>query len=178
MGFLINDKSPVIWRGLMVMSAIERLLRQVAWDPLDYLIIDTPPGTGDTHLSIVQNLPVAGVLLVTTPQKAAVEVTVRGANMFKQLNVPIIGIVENMSNVICPKCNSKITLYDNGTEIFARELGVQVLQTISLSEDVVKSCDIGKPVVLSASQSTQADAYRNLAEHVISFLANQPLNEE
>ncbi|XP_076387030.1 iron-sulfur cluster transfer protein NUBPL isoform X5 [Megachile rotundata] len=178
MGFLIDDKSPVIWRGLMVMSAIEKLLRQVAWDPLDYLIVDTPPGTGDTHLSIVQNLPVTGALLVTTPQKAALEVTARGANMFKRLNVPIIGIVENMSNVICPKCNNKIMLYDNGTETFAQELGIQVLQTISLSQDIVKSCDIGKPVVLSTPQSTQAYAYRNLAEHVISFLANQPLNEE
>lgn len=127
MGFLINDKSPVIWRGLMVMSALEKLLRQVAWNPLDYLIIDTPPGTGDTHLSIIQNLPVTGALLVTTPQKAALEVTTRGANMFKRLNIPIIGIVENMSNVICPKCNSKITLYSNGTETIAQELGITII---------------------------------------------------
>ncbi|XP_046144151.1 iron-sulfur protein NUBPL isoform X2 [Osmia bicornis bicornis] len=178
MGFLINDKSPVIWRGLMVMSALEKLLRQVAWNPLDYLIIDTPPGTGDTHLSIIQNLPVTGALLVTTPQKAALEVTTRGANMFKRLNIPIIGIVENMSNVICPKCNNKITLYGNGTGTVAQELGVQILQTIPLSEDIVKSCDTGKPIVLSAPESTQASAYRSLAEHIIKFLANQPFNQE
>lgn len=124
MGFLIDDKSPVIWRGLMIMNAIEKLLRQVAWDPLDYLVIDTPPGTGDTHLSIIQNLPIAGALLISTPQKAALEVTRRGANMFKRLNIPIIGIVENMSNVICPKCNSSIPLHNGETQVIAKELGI------------------------------------------------------
>ncbi|XP_043521736.1 iron-sulfur protein NUBPL isoform X1 [Frieseomelitta varia] len=178
MGFLIDDKSPVIWRGLMVMNAIEKLLHQVAWDPLDYLVIDTPPGTGDTHLSIIQNLPIAGALLISTPQKAALEVTRRGANMFKRLNIPIIGIVENMSNVICPKCNSSIPLYNGETQVIAKELDVQILQSVPLSEDIVNSCDTGKPIVLSASESTQADAYKYLAKHVISFLAKQPQNLE
>lgn len=178
MGFLIDDKSPVIWRGLMVMNAIEKLLHQVAWDPLDYLVIDTPPGTGDTHLSIVQNLPIAGALLISTPQKAALEVTRRGANMFKRLNIPIIGIVENMSNVICPKCNSSIPLYNGETQVIAKELDVQILQSVPLSEDIVNSCDTGKPIVLSAPESSQADAYKYLAKHVISFLAKQPLNLE
>lgn len=178
MGFLIDEKSPVIWRGLMVMSAIDKLLRQVAWGPLDYLVIDTPPGTGDTHLSIIQTLPVTGALLVTTPQKAALEVTRRGANMFKRLNIPIIGIVENMSNVACPKCNSKISLYNGGTEAIAKELGVEILQSISLSENIVESCDSGKPIVLSASKSIPAGAYTNLAKRVHSFLAEQPVNEE
>lgn len=127
MGFLIDDKSPIIWRGLMVMSAIDKLLYQVAWGPLDYLIIDTPPGTGDTHLSIIQNLPVTGALLVTTPQKAALEVTRRGANMFKQLNIPIAGIVENMSSVICPKCNNEISLYKSGVTMMAEELGINFI---------------------------------------------------
>lgn len=108
----------------MVMSAIDKLLHQVAWGPLDYLVIDTPPGTGDTHLSLVQNLPVTGTILVTTPQKAALDVTRRGANMFKSLNVPIIGIVENMSSVTCPKCNSEISLYGPGTKTMAKELGI------------------------------------------------------
>lgn len=125
MGFLINDKSPVIWRGLMVMSAIDKLLHQVAWGPLDYLVVDTPPGTGDTHLSIIQNLPITGALLVTTPQKAALEVTRRGANMFKRLNIPIAGIVENMSSVVCPKCNNEITVFNDGTKAIAKELGTK-----------------------------------------------------
>ncbi|XP_071855873.1 iron-sulfur cluster transfer protein NUBPL-like isoform X1 [Bombus fervidus] len=178
MGFLIDDKSPVIWRGLMVMSAIDKLLRQVAWNPLDYLVIDTPPGTGDTHLSIIQNLPVAGALLVTTPQKAALEVTRRGANMFKRLNIPIIGIVENMSNIICPECKNEIILHNGGTQTVAKELGVQILQSIPLSRDIANSCDSGKPIVLSAPESIQADAYKHLAEHIILFLAKQPLNLE
>ncbi|XP_076290443.1 iron-sulfur cluster transfer protein NUBPL isoform X2 [Lasioglossum baleicum] len=125
MGFLVDDKSPVIWRGLMVMSAIEKLLRQVAWDPLDYLVIDTPPGTGDTHLSLIQNIPVSGALVVTTPQKAAVEVTRRGLNMFKRLDIPIAGIVENMSSILCPKCDHEIALYDDNVKAMAAELGTE-----------------------------------------------------
>lgn len=130
MGFLIDNKSSVVWRGLMVMNAIDKLLHQVAWGPLDYLVVDTPPGTGDTHLSIVQNLPVAGVLLITTPQTTALEVTRRGANIFKHLNIPIIGIVENMSSVICPQCNNEIILYNDGTRMIAEELGIKVMNTL------------------------------------------------
>lgn len=176
MGFLIDNKSSVIWRGLMVMNAIDKLLYQVAWGPLDYLVVDTPPGTGDTHLSIVQNLPVAGVLLITTPQTTALEVTRRGANIFKHLNIPIIGIVENMSSVICPQCNNEIILYNDGTRMIAEELGVQILQTFPLSELIMNSCNSGKPIILSAPKSIQTDMYKHLAEHVIFFLTKQPLN--
>ncbi|XP_076232090.1 iron-sulfur cluster transfer protein NUBPL-like isoform X2 [Calliopsis andreniformis] len=178
MGFLIDDKSPVIWRGLMVMSAIDKLLYQVAWGPLDYLVIDTPPGTGDTHLSIIQNLPITGALLVTTPQKAALEVTTRGANMFKRLNIPIAGIVENMSSVICPKCNTEITVFNDGTKVIAKQLGIRILQIVPLSEGIAESCDNGKPIVLTAPRSIQAQAYKNLAASVISFLAKQPVQAE
>lgn len=173
MGFLIDNKSSVIWRGLMVMNAIDKLLYQVAWGPLDYLVVDTPPGTGDTHLSIVQNLPVAGVLLITTPQTTALEVTRRGANIFKHLNIPIIGIVENMSSVICPQCNNEIILYNDGTRMIAEELGVQILQTFPLSELIMNSCNSGKPIILSAPKSIQTDMYKHLAEHVIFFLTKQ-----
>ncbi|XP_076654264.1 iron-sulfur cluster transfer protein NUBPL isoform X3 [Halictus rubicundus] len=177
MGFLIDDKSPVIWRGLMVMSAIEKLLHQVAWDPLDYLIIDTPPGTGDTHLSLMQNIPVTGALLVTSPQKVALEVTRRGLNMFKRLDIPIVGIVENMSSILCPKCDHEIALYDNNAKAMAAELGVRVLQSIPVSKDIAQSCDIGKPIVLSVPESSQARAYRDLAKHVISFLTNESVQK-
>lgn len=107
----------------MVMSALDRLLRQVAWGPLDYLIIDTPPGTGDTHLSLVQNLPIAGTLLVTTPQKAAVDVTRRGAEMYNKVNVPLAGIVSNMTTVTCPNCKTEVALSKNETDKLAKELG-------------------------------------------------------
>lgn len=123
MGFLIGEKSPVVWRGLMVMSALDKLLRQVAWGPLDYLIIDTPPGTGDTHLSLIQNLPVSGTLLVTTPQKAAVEVTRRGAAMFTKMNVPLAGIVSNMTSVTCPSCKNEVPIAKDTTTVLAKEFG-------------------------------------------------------
>lgn len=177
MGFLIDDKSPVVWRGLMIMSAIEKLLRQVAWDPLDYLVIDTPPGTGDTHLSLIQNIPVAGALLVTTPQKAAVDVTRRGLVMFKRLGIPIAGIVENMSSVVCPKCDHEIALYDNNVKAMAAEQGVPVLQSIPVSKDVAQSCDTGKPIVLSAPESIQARAYKDLAKYIVSFLTNESVQK-
>lgn len=132
MGFLIDEKSPVVWRGLMVMSALDKLMNQVAWGPLDYLVIDTPPGTGDTHLSLIQTLFIAGALLVTTPQKVALEVTRRGANMFKKLNIPVAGIVENMSSVICPKCMTEVPLFSNATLSLVKELGNKLLSIITL----------------------------------------------
>lgn len=178
MGFLIGDKSPVVWRGLMVMSALDKLANQVAWGPLDYLVIDTPPGTGDTHLSLVQNLFIAGVLLVTTPQRVALEVTGRGGNMFKKLGVPVAGIVENMSTVTCPKCMTEVSLFNNDTQSLVKELGVDILQKIPMHESIAESSDSGKPIVLSAPKSKQAEAYRKLAEHVIVFLKRQEINEE
>lgn len=129
MGFLIDEKSPVVWRGLMVMSALDKLLNQVAWGSLDYLVIDTPPGTGDTHLTLIQNLFIAGVLIVTTPQKVALEVARRGANMFKKLNIPIAGIVENMSTITCPNCMSEVSLFGNAMSLVAKELGNKFLLT-------------------------------------------------
>lgn len=123
MGFLVDEKSPVIWRGLMVMSALDRLIRQTAWAPLDYLIVDTPPGTGDTHLSLIQNLQLSGVILVTTPQNAALQVARRGAVMFQKMKIPIGGIVENMSSITCPRCSHEVQLFGEGTESLAKELG-------------------------------------------------------
>lgn len=123
MGFLVSETSPVIWRGLMVMSALDKLIRQVAWGPLDYLIIDTPPGTGDTLLSLIQNIQVSGVLLVTTPQRAATEVAMRGGKMFQKLNVPVAGLVENMSSISCPKCHHDVPLFGDCSGNLAGELG-------------------------------------------------------
>lgn len=176
-GFLIDDKSPVIWRGLMVMSALDKLVNQVAWGPLDYLIIDTPPGTGDTHLSLIQTLFIAGALLVTTPQKVALEVTRRGANMFKKLDIPVAGIVENMSTVTCPKCMNEVSLFGNETLSLAKELDVDILQKIPMHESIAESSDSGKPIVLSAPKSREAEAYRKLAEHVVTFLSKQGIKE-
>ncbi|XP_021922569.1 iron-sulfur protein NUBPL [Zootermopsis nevadensis] len=173
LGFLVDEKSPVIWRGLMVMSALEKLLRQVAWDAVDYLIVDTPPGTGDTHLSLIQNLPLAGVVLVTTPQIAALEVTRRGAIMFQKLKVPIVGVVQNMNTFVCPKCKNSLALYGHGTEDLASELGIDLLQDIPLDAAITETTDQGKPIVVALPNSTQAEAYKKLAEKVITFLKKQ-----
>ncbi|TGZ45770.1 putative histone-binding protein Caf1 [Temnothorax longispinosus] len=171
-------KSPVVWRGLMVMSALDKLVNQVAWGPLDYLVIDTPPGTGDTHLSLIQTLFIAGALLVTTPQKVALEVTRRGANMFKKLNIPVAGIVENMSSVTCPKCMTEVPLFGNATLSLAKELDVDILQKVPMHESIAESSDSGKPIVLAAPKSRQAETYRELAERVVTFLNKQEINEE
>ncbi|KAL0109514.1 hypothetical protein PUN28_014522 [Cardiocondyla obscurior] len=178
MGFLIDEKSPVVWRGLMVMSALDKLVNQVAWGPLDYLVIDTPPGTGDTHLSLIQTLFITGALLVTTPQKVALEVTRRGANMFKKMNIPVAGIVENMSTVTCPKCMTEVSIFGNATLSMAKELDVNILQKIPMHESIADSSDNGKPVVLAAPKSRQAEAYKELAEHVVTFLNKQEINKE
>ncbi|XP_011157755.1 iron-sulfur protein NUBPL isoform X2 [Solenopsis invicta] len=178
MGFLIDEKSPVVWRGLMVMNALNKLVNQVAWGPLDYLVIDTPPGTGDTHLSLIQTLFITGVLLVTTPQKVALEVTRRGANMFKKLNIPVAGIVENMSSVTCPKCMTEVPLFGNATLSLVKELDVDILQKVPMHESISKSSDSGKPIVLTAPKSRQAETYRELAENVVTFLNKQEINTE
>ncbi|XP_066595315.1 iron-sulfur cluster transfer protein NUBPL isoform X2 [Prorops nasuta] len=176
MGFLIDKKSPVIWRGLMVMSALDKLLRQVAWGPLDYLIVDTPPGTGDTHLSLIQNIPITGALLVTTPQKASLDVTRRGAIMFKKLEVPIIGILENMSSITCPKCDNNISIFGHDIDKLAEELDIPILRKIPLYEEITESSNSGKPLVLSVSKNQYSDIYTELAKDIIVFLTKQPIN--
>ncbi|XP_011500580.1 PREDICTED: iron-sulfur protein NUBPL [Ceratosolen solmsi marchali] len=176
MGFLIDEKSPVVWRGLMVMSALNKLMRQVSWGLLDYLIIDTPPGTGDTHLSLIQNLPISGALLVTTPQKAAVNVTKRGAALYSKINVPLAGIVSNMSNIVCPNCKSEIPLLKDEISNLAQEFGIQILCKIPLDEDIAEGCDNGKPIVINDPNSNITTAYKTLAKDVSKFLRNQPVN--
>ncbi|KAH9360847.1 hypothetical protein HPB48_009359 [Haemaphysalis longicornis] len=124
MGFLVDYKMPIVWRGLMVMSAIEKLLRQVAWGPLDYLVVDMPPGTGDTQLSISQNIPVSGAVVVTTPQEIALIDARKGAEMFRQVSVPVLGLVQNMSRLSCPSCGHESHIFgkDGATELAPAQL--------------------------------------------------------
>lgn len=124
MGFLVDNSAPIVWRGLMVMSAIEKLLRQVDWSPLDYLVIDMPPGTGDTQLSIAQNVPVAGAVVVTTPQEIALIDARKGALMFQKVGIPVLGLVNNMSSYACPKCGHHSHVFgSNGAQRLARQIG-------------------------------------------------------
>nr|XP_018898138.1 PREDICTED: iron-sulfur protein NUBPL isoform X1 [Bemisia tabaci] len=173
MGNLITEKSAAIWRGLMVMQALNKLTREVAWGPVDYLIVDTPPGTGDTHLSLVQNFPIAGALLVTTPQSAALQVTRRGLTMFEKLKIPVAGLVENMSCVVCPNCQHTTQLFGDKVKAFAKTHSLNILAKIPLDPSVANSSDEGTPITVQQPDSELAKAYLKLAAQVESFLADR-----
>ncbi|RVE56915.1 hypothetical protein OJAV_G00211080 [Oryzias javanicus] len=171
MGFLVEDTAPIVWRGLMVMSAIERLLRQVHWGSLDYLVVDMPPGTGDVQLSITQNIPVAGAVIVSTPQDIALLDARRGAEMFKKVNVPVLGLVENMSVFQCPKCNHQTHIFGSeGARRLAETLGVTFLGDVPLHLNIRQTSDMGQPVVVSAPDSSEAKAYLKVASAVLQRL--------
>uniref|UniRef100_A0A1B6KMF2 Iron-sulfur protein NUBPL n=2 Tax=Graphocephala atropunctata TaxID=36148 RepID=A0A1B6KMF2_9HEMI len=153
MGYLVSQESAVMWRGLMVMQAVNKLMFEVDWGPTDVLVVDTPPGTGDTHLSLVQNLVVSGALVVTTPQQMALQVTRRGVTMFRKLQVPLVGIVQNMGSVVCSNCSHRNELFGPAIRKFAKELDIEVVQDIPLHPDISTCGDEGKPVVISHPSS-------------------------
>lgn len=168
MGFLVEETAPIVWRGLMVMSAIERLLRQVDWGELDYLVIDMPPGTGDVQLSISQNIPICGAVIVSTPQDIALLDARRGAEMFKKVNVPVLGLVQNMSVFRCPKCNHETHIFgEDGARQLAASMGLDILGDIPLHISIRETCDMGKPVVVSAPESREAKAYLSIAKETM-----------
>uniref|UniRef100_A0A3B3Z124 Iron-sulfur cluster transfer protein NUBPL n=2 Tax=Poecilia mexicana TaxID=48701 RepID=A0A3B3Z124_9TELE len=171
MGFLVQDTSPVVWRGLMVMSAIERLLRQVEWGSLDYLVVDMPPGTGDVQLSITQNIPIAGAVIVSTPQDVALLDARRGAEMFRKLNVPVLGLVQNMSVFQCPNCHHHTHIFgSNGAKQLAETISVKFLGDVPLHLNIRETSDKGQPIVISSPDSPEAEAYRKVASAVIQNL--------
>ncbi|XP_059209766.1 iron-sulfur protein NUBPL isoform X1 [Centropristis striata] len=171
MGFLVDEVAPIVWRGLMVMSGLEKLLRQVDWGSLDYLVVDMPPGTGDVQLSISQNIPVAGAVIVSTPQDIALLDARRGAEMFKKVNVPVLGLVQNMSVFQCPNCNHQTHIFgSDGARQLADTLGVRLLGDIPLHLNIRETSDRGKPVVVSSPDSPEAEAYRKVAFAVVQRL--------
>lgn len=175
MGFLVEEVAPIVWRGLMVMSAIEKLIRQVDWGNLDYLVIDMPPGTGDVQLSITQNIPIAGAVIVSTPQDIALLDARRGAEMFRKVNVPVLGLVQNMSVFQCPKCNHQTHIFgSDGAKELAQTLGVEMLGDIPLHLNIRETSDKGQPVVVSFPESPEAEAYRRVAAAVVHRLAAHP----
>lgn len=148
-GFLIDEKKPLVWRGPMLQSAIMQLINDVEWDFLDYLIIDFPPGTGDTQLTIMQKLKIDYALIVTTPQEIALADTRKGINMFNRFNVPIAGIVENMSYFVCDNCSTKHFLFgENGGEKLAKEFNIRLLGKIPFHSTIAKNCDAGTPELI------------------------------
>lgn len=154
MGFLVGETAPVVWRGLLVMRGIEQLLRQVAWAPLDVLIVDMPPGTGDTHLSVAQLITLAGALIVTTPQDVAVADAHKGVQMFSKVGVPLLGIVNNMASYRCSHCGAEETIYREGPgralEQLVRDSQAPVLATIPIDPSLARASDEGLPLVVSA----------------------------
>jgi ATP-binding protein involved in chromosome partitioning len=172
LGFLIERDQPAIWRGPIVMKIVNQFLRDVAWGQLDYFIVDLPPGTGDAQLSLVQATHVGGAIIVTTPQEVAVGDALRGAKMFQRVNVPVLGIVENMSWFECPHCGKPTALFGTGGgERLAAELELPLLGQIPLYPRVMEGGDRGEPIVVADPQSSAARALAAFAEKVKGALA-------
>ena len=170
-GFLIEEEAPVVWRGPMVMSALTQLLREVAWGDLDTLVVDMPPGTGDTQLTMAQNVPLSGAVIVSTPQDLALIDARRGIAMFKQVQVPLLGVVENMSYFLCPHCGGRTDIFSHaGARREAEKLGVPFLGEVPLDIAIRVNSDEGRPIVASLGDSAHAGAFLEIARRVAETL--------
>jgi ATP-binding protein involved in chromosome partitioning len=171
-GFLIDEGAPVVWRGPMVVSALNQLLREVVWGELDVLVVDMPPGTGDTQLTMAQNVPLAGAVIVSTPQDLALIDARRGIAMFNQVKVPLLGVVENMSYFVCPHCGGRTDIFSHGgARKEAEKLGVPFLGEVPLDIAIRANSDEGRPVIASMPDSAQAEALLQIARRVADTLA-------
>lgn len=175
MGFLVDEKTPVIWRGPMVHNLLSQFFKQVVWGDLDYLLLDLPPGTGDAQLTITQTVPLAGAIIVTTPQEVAIQIASKGLQMFGEVNVPILGFVENMSYYECVCCHERTEPFrSGGTKRAAEMYKVPFLGQIPLDPQITLDGDSGRPTVISHPTSPAAEAYRALASAVTADLAMRP----
>ncbi|MCB1378534.1 MAG: Mrp/NBP35 family ATP-binding protein [Alphaproteobacteria bacterium] len=166
-GFLVAEDTPMIWRGPMVMSALTQLLRETAWSGTDVMIVDMPPGTGDAQLTLAQQTPLSGAVIVSTPQDLALIDARKGLNMFRKVNVPVIGIVENMSYFVCDKCGERHEIFGHGgARDEAQRLGVAFLGEVPLDKDVRLRSDKGEPVTATCPESLHAKIYREIARQV------------
>ncbi|MBO89867.1 MAG: iron-sulfur cluster carrier protein ApbC [Rickettsiales bacterium] len=171
MGFLVAEDTPMIWRGPMVMSALQQMLKDVNWGELDIMIVDMPPGTGDAQLTMAQQVPLAGAVIVSTPQDIALLDARKGLNMFRKVDVPVLGIVENMSYFRCPNCGHESHIFSHGgASQEADRLGVEFLGEIPLDIDIRTTSDGGQPIVVSQPESPHAIAFRGIADRIWSKL--------
>ncbi|PWB36130.1 iron-sulfur cluster carrier protein ApbC [Pseudomonas sp. SDI] len=167
MAFLTDDNTPMVWRGPMVSGALLQLVTQTAWDNLDYLVIDMPPGTGDIQLTLAQKVPVAGAVIVTTPQDLALLDAKKGVEMFRKVNIPVLGVVENMAVHICSNCGHAEHLFgEGGGEKLASQYGVELLASLPLSMLIREQADSGKPTAIAEPESQIAMVYQELARQV------------
>ncbi len=171
MGFLVDDNTPVVWRGPMIMKTIQQFVQNVKWGELDVLLIDLPPGTGDAQLSLVQTLPLDGAVIVTTPQPAATNIARKGGLMFQKVNVPLIGVAENMSYFIDPAGQKHELFGSGGGLLTAEKLGTTLLGQVPLLPEIREGGDLGQPVVVNAPHGAAAAAFRAIAEELLARLA-------
>jgi ATP-binding protein involved in chromosome partitioning len=170
-GFLIDEETPMIWRGPMVMSAITQMLREVEWGKLDVMVVDMPPGTGDAQLTMAQQVPLKGAVIVSTPQDLALIDARRGVAMFKRVNVPVLGVVENMSYFLCPSCGERSDIFGHGgAQKEAERQGVPFLGEVSLHMTIREKSDAGLPVVATEPDGPHAKIYREIAARVLAQL--------
>ncbi len=166
-GFLVEEETPMIWRGPMVMSALTQMLREVEWGTLDVMVVDMPPGTGDAQLTMAQQVPLKGAVIVSTPQDLALIDARRGIAMFRRVNVPVLGVVENMSMFICPHCGTRSDIFGHGgARHEAERLGVPFLGEVPLAMDIREKSDAGAPVVATEPDGPHAKIFREIAARV------------
>ena len=167
MGFLVPEETPMIWRGPMVMSALQQLMRDVNWGDLDVMVVDMPPGTGDAQLTMAQDVPLAGAVIVSTPQDIALLDARKGLNMFRKVEVPVLGIVENMSYFACPHCGERTNIFSHGgAREEAGRLGVGFLGEVPLDIAIRETSDGGRPIVVSDPDSPHSKAFRAIADAI------------
>lgn len=175
LGFFLGENAPVIWRGPMVMKAVQQLLQDTEWGELDVLVIDLPPGTGDVQLTLAQTVPLTGAVLVTTPQDLALLDVKKGAEMFKQVNAPLLGVVENMSYFVCPDCGKQTNIFrQGGGHKESERLGIPLLGQVPLESAVCDAGDTGVPVVLGQPEKPSAQEFLKIAAAIIEVLSRRP----
>ncbi len=179
LGFVLDADTPVIWRGPMIKKAIEQMLGDVEWGELDFLVVDLPPGTGDAQLTLSQAVPLAGAVIVTTPQDVSLIDARKGLAMFQKVNVPVIGIIENMSGFVCPHCGESTAIFkQGGGQRIAEKLETPFLGAVPLDPKIVEGGDAGRPIVVAEPSSQHAAIFRQIAERVAAeaarYAANRP----
>lgn len=177
MGFLTGDDAPIIWRGPMLHGALQQFFREVRWNDLDYLVVDLPPGTGDVALSLSQTVPVAGAIVVTTPQQVSLADSLRAVKMYQKLNIPALGIIENMSYYVCPRCDHEADIFGHGGgEKMAADVGVPFLGRIPIYQPIREGSDTGVPLMISAPESPAARAFMAVAEQTAAQISIKSYN--
>lgn len=174
MGFLVDDNTPVVWRGPMIMKTVQQFVQNVKWGELEVLLVDLPPGTGDAQLSLVQTLPLDGAVIVTTPQPAATNIARKGGLMFQKVNVPLLGVAENMSFFVDPAGNRHALFGSGGGVATAEKLGTGLLGQVPLIPEIREGGDTGTPIVVSAPSSPAGEVFREIAKTLLTRLQTTP----